>query len=556
MRAVDSCLHELFRTVAKNYPTAPAVCLWDRSLSYGDLDILSEKLAAMLQRMSIGPACIVPFVCEKSVLAPVIMLGILKAGAIMLPLDYTHPVARLTSIVQEANAAVVVCSSTLQHAAAQLAPQTLAIDFKTLEDEAYKIIQNSTTPSDGCYVISTSGSTGKPKMILVEHCNVATSITSHLQPLGVNACTRVLQIATFAFDASVAEVFFPLLAGGCICMPSDAERSDNIAAAIVRTSANFSFMTPSMARLLKPSKVPTLRTLALMGEAMTQDDAELWKDIRLINAYGPAEGAIISSCGDVDHGKANAFAHIGRPYGCAFFVTEQDDHNVLAPIGSPGELIIHGPSVAREYLNDLEKTAAAFISVPEWSKFFPSLQATQSDRFYKTGDLVAQNTDGSISYLGRKGLQVKIRGQRVDLSEIEHHLTILLGGTVSLAVETVDAHGDKSDGRLVAFLAETASEGLGDGSSNTLGCMLTDPQPGQAALLREGLQKVVAPYMVPDLYVRLQTLPLSPSGKTDRKRLRELGAALSKSELMAYSALRKGKEENLPKCDLPIVERH
>lgn len=136
VRAVESCLHELFRTVAKNYPTAPALCSWDRSLSYGDLDILSEKLAAMLQRMSIGPACIVPFVCEKSALAPVIMLGILKAGAIMLPLDITHPVARLTSIVQEANAAVVVCSSTLQHAAAQLAPQTLAIDFKTLEDEA------------------------------------------------------------------------------------------------------------------------------------------------------------------------------------------------------------------------------------------------------------------------------------------------------------------------------------------------------------------------------------------------------------------------------------
>lgn len=339
-------------------------------------------------------------------------------------------------------------------------------------------------------------------------------------------------------------------------MPSDAERSDNIAAAIVRTSANFSFMTPSIARLLKPSKVPTLRTLALIGEAMTRDDAELWKDIRLINAYGPAEGAIISSCGDVDHEKANAFANIGRPYGCAFFVTEQDDHNVLAPIGSPGELIIHGPSVAREYLNDLEKTAAAFISAPEWTKFFPSLQAAQSDRFYKTGDLVVQNTDGSISYLGRKGLQVKIRRQRVDLSEIEHHLTLLLGGTVSLAVETVDAYGDKSDGRLVAFLAETASEGLGDGSSNTLGCMLTDPEPGQAALLREGLQKVVALYMVPDLYVRLQTLPLSPSGKTDRKRLRELGAALSKSELMAYSALRKGKEENLPKCGLPIVERH
>ncbi|KAL8905370.1 MAG: hypothetical protein Q9207_002681 [Kuettlingeria erythrocarpa] len=246
---VDACMQDQIRDTAKRQPTAPAVCAWDGDLDHRQLDDLSDRLAALLHAQGIQAGVTVPFFCEKSAAAVILMLGILKAGGALLPLDVDHPAPRLVSILADVGSSTIVASSALSEKVRTKvsAQRTVTIDMERLRTlppgGPAQVV--AVQPSGTCYLAFTSGSTGTPKGIVISHANLASSVHHNRALFGMTAATRTLQFSNFIFDAVLYEVFMTLVTGGCICVPQEAERLNDITGAIQRTRTNCALLAPS-----------------------------------------------------------------------------------------------------------------------------------------------------------------------------------------------------------------------------------------------------------------------------------------------------------------------
>jgi non-ribosomal peptide synthetase component F/aryl carrier-like protein len=313
----------------------------------------------------------------------------------------------------------------------------------------------------------------------------------------------VLQFASYSFDASFLEILASLMVGATVCVPSEKERSNQLVSFINRSKTTFACITPTVASLIEPEDVPTLRTLSLCGEPMTVSHISTWSSkVRLVNAFGPSECCIGSAANSFVTEQSSPKC-IGKAVSCCYWVVHPRNHNRLARIGSIGELLIEGPILARHYLNEPEKTKAAFISNPEWAK------PGRGTRLYKTGDLVYQNPDGSFQYVGRKDTQAKIRGQRLEFGDIEQAFRDVVPETENVVAEIAQPDGQSP--RLVVFFS----------AKN-----ITHDDFDVSATQTKMAQKIPA-YMVPSAIVPLEQMPLMPSGKVDRKKIKALGASLS-----------------------------
>ena len=270
----------------------------------------------------------------------------------------------------------------------------------------------------------------------MEHEALSTSIHYHGAKLNLNNTSRVLQFVAFTFDISFSDIFATLSHGGCICIPSEFDRMNNLEHAINSLEVNHACLTAAVAKQLRPSELRHLKTLVIAGEAPTRDILTTWADkVCLINMYGPAECSIYCA-GKRDVHRNDCPENIGVGVGALLWITDIHDHDILAPVGAIGELLIEGPLLARCYLNDEAQTKAAFIEDPAWS-IEDGSRSSQRRRLYKTGDLVHYDSDGSIVYVGRKDKQVKVRGQRVELGEVEHQLRECLDLSSEVVVDMV-----------------------------------------------------------------------------------------------------------------------
>jgi len=532
---VDRCIHELFIEQANARPDAPAICAWDGETTYGELtyselDELSTKLAGHLVELGVGPEDMVPLCFEKSMWTVIAMLAVLKAGGAFAPLDPEHPRSRQEDILQQTKARVVLTSA--QHSTLWVGSDRTAVIVSeaSMQDLPSTAARSAARPSHAAYVIFTSGSTGVPKGVVMEHEAASTSCLGHGRAFGFSSHTRALQFASYIFDACITEIFTTLLYGGCICIPPEGRRNE-IAQAINCMNVNWAFLTPSVARLLDPGTVLPLTTLVLGGEQVSVTDWERWQGrVRTMNGYGPTECCVFcisftSTPQDWKSGvigKAVASASVG-------WVVDPDNHDKLAPLGSTGELLVEGPILARGYLNDAEKTADAFIYDPAWL-----LQGNDKHgrrgRLYKTGDLVRYQSDGSLVYVGRKDGQVKIRGQRVELGEIEYHLSECMPEARQVAVEVIAREKEKA---IVAAFVQ-----LDESTRNALLAVSKTARKDEAAAqvifqaeVDDKLAERLPSYMVPEVYFAVARLPMTTSGKTDRRRLREMGASFSVQQL-------------------------
>ncbi|KAL0783337.1 hypothetical protein CaCOL14_001243 [Colletotrichum acutatum] len=530
---------------ARSNPRAQAICAWDGDLSYSQLQLSSEILATHLASLGVGPEVVVPIIFEKSVYSIISILGVVMAGGAVVALDPSLPAARISMIIKDVNAKVVVSSivskskipSQIQRENRIVVDQSFLDRLSTARQSSLK--HNSSSPSNSLYLVYTSGSTGKPKGVVVTHEAFFSSAKGFTKAIHLDSLTcRVLQYSSFSFDISMLEIFASLMAGSCLCIPSEEDRMNNLASCISTMKVNWAMLTPSVASLIAPEEVPSLRVLCLVGEALPQVVADTWADhVKTINAYGPAECSAITIVSE-PRTKGVKSISLGKPPNCAVWIVREDGQ--LAPFGTVGEIVIEGPPVARGYLDDEEKTRAVFLDDPDFLRGV----VRRPMRCYRTGDLGRMNHDGTIDFLGRKDTQVKIHGQRVELGEIEHQLRQSLnsekiasspGTNWELIVELLRPVGGEHS-ILTAFIAPKTMSGTtfhGEGpliveESHSL--WTTIHRKFLTAI--EELASALPGYMIPRAVVPCSTLPLSPSGKVDRKILRIYGNALKLKHLL------------------------
>lgn len=521
----EACMHHLVEGRAREIPGSQAVCAWDGSLTYSQLDALSSIAARRLACLGIGPGVYVPFAFEKSKWAVVASLAILKAGGAFVPLNPRDPPARLTEILRNVNAVVIVTTeafvatfeSLVKHVeviSADTIHQRPIIEESSSDNEANGLNSShikTVSPKDPIFVLFTSGSTGKPKGMIHDHAAICTHAMTHGEAMGYHGA-RVLQFAAHTFDVAIIDIFTTLTFGGCVCIPSEDDRRNNIIEVINNMRVDFAILTPSFAGLLEPSEVPTLKTLAVGGEALPQDRIERWAEkARFIQIYGPAEVGI---CLTKVMSPSTAPEEVGRPLpNCSCWLVDPDDTDSLVPIGAVGEMIIAGPTLAHGYLNDNAKTELSFINAPTWAV----RMGLQFQRFYKTGDLLrydVDSLDGSYRFVGRKDAQIKLHGQRIEPGEVEYHLGRLPNVAVSMVTRPDEGC---FAGELVAVVQMQRSNSRSKVRDEPVS--LAPLQSLPIEMVREYLSKILPGYMVPTVCLVISSMPFVPSLKIDRRQV-------------------------------------
>lgn len=524
-------LHDLVQEQFRVHPDARAVQAWDGQLTYAELDQLSLRLAHHLVDLGVGPEIPVVMMLEKSVWAVVSQLAILRAGGIVVPVGFNHPTKRVLEIIQATGSKIMLTTSKdldtsgyaglITHVlpVGEALLDTLPSDgpTQTRKNQLDRLVG----PTNAAFIIFTSGSTGVPKGVVLEHHSLVSSLHAEKDVFAAppnGKAMRVLQFSAYTFDVSLAETFMPLISGGCVCVPSEDDRVSNLATAMESLGVNLAYLTPTVAGLLHPDKVPTLEALVLIGEALSPEVASPWVgQVRVFNAYGPAECTILATSSRQIVDAADAPSIGTGMAGSNLWVVNPADYHSLVPIGLPGELLIEGPLLARGYLGDELKTSEAFVSNPAWLGHF-DFGPSQRRRFYRTGDLVVQATDGSITYLGRRDTQIKLHGQRLEIGEIEHRAREALGTRAGACVVGVLTSRETGPSPTLAMAVEMSPTSTGPVAAPSL-LPLSDDLRWLLNQARNALSKVLPSYMVPQLYFPVDRIPTTDSGKLDRRRL-------------------------------------
>ncbi|KAH7381084.1 hypothetical protein BKA64DRAFT_685650 [Cadophora sp. MPI-SDFR-AT-0126] len=553
-------VHELFEDQVAAQPDSPAVCARDGEWTYSQLDEVSEKFARVLRSLSVGPGTYVPLLFEKSGFAIIAMLAILKAGGASVALDPSHPPERLQNLIGGMGECTIICSRKNHLLATGMAHRALVLDCNTLRELSQRpslprLSKESHSFADRtAFVLFTSGSTGMPKGILIPHRSFSSSIRGHSQVLRFTTGpgSRNFQFTAYTSDVSIGEIFTSLAVGSCICVPSEWDRKNNLAGAMRDFKVNWAFFTPSVATLISPSDVPLLRTLVFGGETASPENIQTWAPaLHLINSFGPAECSIWTHCIPRPVMLDDFGSNIGYGVGCATWITDPTDYHRLLPIGAIGEMLVEGPNIANGYLNDPVKTSDTFVHDPMW---MPA--SRKSMRLYRSGDLARYLPNGMVQFLGRRDHQVKLRGLRVELGEIEHQIRKLLPDDMLVAVDIVSPYPAGSARVLAAFIAPMEQLSAERKSDNDPATVDPEKQKVLSLLLSEtsnrlsgvvqgmeiALGRVLPSHMVPAAFVPLREMPLTASAKTDRKVLKLLASMVSAEELSRLSAVTKTKQ--------------
>ncbi|OBT64153.1 Nonribosomal Peptide Synthase (NRPS) [Pseudogymnoascus sp. 23342-1-I1] len=527
-KPMEACIHDMVSERARENPSALAVNAWDGNLTYRQLEDLSTNLAYQLSEDGVS-GTIVPLLFEKSMFMPVAALAVMKAGGACMAMDIKQPRERLTAIAAQANSPVILSSRINESLAFQVSAgikEVVTVGSNQSHPAPFSLPPVS--PAGILYVVLTSGTTGTPKGVLITHRNFCSAITYQQKILGCSNTSRVLDLASYAFDVAWSNMLHTFTAGGTLCIPSQTELENDLPRCLEKYDVTYADMTPSVARIVSRTALSRLNTLILGGETVLPSDAYLaGENTRVFNAYGPSECTPTATLSD-----ATADC-IGHGAGVCIWVVEPDNPELLAPIGSIGELYLEGPLVGEGYLNDPEKTATVFVDDPVWLvRGIPgqSDRTGRRGRLYRTGDLVKYKEDGSLVILGRKDTQVKIRGQRVELGEVEQHvldaaLPLLFAeginaDEIQVIAETIRPEG-ANNAILLAFisLGNAEERNMTEESHSTAIRRVTD-------VLADRLTEVVPIYMVPTAFVPIYKLPIMTSGKTDRRQLRAIGEAV------------------------------
>ncbi len=502
----DLGIHQLFEAQVERTPDAIALVFGDRQLTYRELNCRANQLAHTLRKSGVGPEVPVGVCLERSLEVVISLLGVLKAGGVYLPLDPAYPKQRIGFMLEDSKAPVLVTQNGLIQGLPEHRARVICLDsdVEAITGQSGENPTSASQPENLAYIIYTSGSTGQPKGVLVSHGSIAEHCRDAERYYELQPTDRVLQFASMSFDLSLEQILPTLIVGArLVVVGKEVWR----AAEFHSKAAEFGLTVVDLPTAywqelvqewaVEPEQVLSTqyRLFLVGGDTMLPEVLNLWqqtplRSVRLINAYGPTEATITATAfetaSQVEETSRPHRVPIGRPLANREIYI-LDRHCNPVPIGVPGELHIGGRSLARGYLNRPDLTADKFIPDP-----FSNVAGA---RMYKTGDLARHLPDGNIEYIGRTDHQVKIRGFRIELGEIE----AVLAQHPSVRQAVVSTHqGVPGEKRLVAYV-------VGDrGHAPT------------ASDLRSFLKDKVPEYMVPSVFMLLDSLPTMPNGKADR----------------------------------------
>lgn len=466
-------IHQRFEQVTQEAPDAIAVVHEGRLVTYAELNARSGQFAAWLNRTHhIRPGDYVGVKLEKSEWIIVVILGILKAGAAYIPLDTAYPEERISYIMNQSGARLVIDDAALAQ-------------FRGVQaDYSGENVSSRVSPSSPAYVIYTSGSTGKPKGVIIKHNGVINLNNLFLHDFKIDAGDHIMQFANFTFDASVFEMFMALLNGASLYILPDHTRKDSsrFLQFVNENKISVTILPPAYLLNIDDSGLSTLRLLITGGAPTYPELVKKWMDkVTYVNAYGPTEASVCVTCARITDPSRIT---IGGPNpNTSIYILNQ--HRQLQPVGIAGELCIGGDGLAIGYLANPELTEKSFIPNP----YMPG------EKIYRTGDLARWLPDGSIEFIGRNDNQVKVSGYRIELGEIENQL--LTHPDIREAVAIV--RGEKENKSICAYYVSGKEHDQEE--------------------LRMHLAKTLPGYMIPSYFLQIEKIPLTSHGKLDKKAL-------------------------------------
>ena len=525
----EQCMHIAIKMQAEERPKAEAVCAWDGSFSYEEVIAVSSRLATHLHELGARPNMVIPIAFEKSKWATISMIAVSMSGAAFVLLDTAHyDRERILSLSIDVDAEIVIASPTYAPYYDQQWKKVVTLSSEFLQTlPAHPSLPEHLYHHENYFcVLFTSGSTGKPKAMVHSHGGLYASYKGLGSAIVINPESRVFQFASHAFDPAIMDTFATLMHGGCVCIPSEKERIDDFYSAFGRLQANWVHVTPSLGRSLNPDKLPGIKNILLGGEPLMQTELNVWSErAHLMSSYGPAESSLCIT-GALKEGVRSP-PNLGLPVACRGWVVDISDYTKLAPIGMIGHLIIEGPVNAICYINDPEKTAAGFISPQH--VWMPEVASPVNQRMYRTGDLVRYTPDGTVEFVERRDTQIKLRGQRIELSEVEFHLKEALKQS-GYEAESIVAKitPSESNSLLAAFIEspELATKSQ-EKEHDSIGQLL--------ALVTMHMKAKLVAYKIPTVLIPVSTIPRTPSRKIDRKELLKMVSKLSEKDIAYYT---------------------
>jgi amino acid adenylation domain-containing protein len=510
----DLLLHQLIEQQAARTPDAIAVAFGDASLSYRELDARAGRLALRLRALGVRPDSLVGVCLDRSLDLPVALLAVLKSGAAYLPIDPTYPRDRVDFMLEDAGAPVLIVDPRRRpELASARAEHVITADVEGVE--TLPLAPAETSPEHLAYVIYTSGSTGRPKGVMIPHRAIVNHMLWMARTYPLGADRALLHKTPISFDASVWEIWLPLMSGARLVVAEPDGHRDGayLTRAVIAHGITDLQLVPSMAEilLLEPDleRASSLGRVFLGGEALSRSlverlRARLAASVEIVNLYGPTECTVQSVVWSAEREPSGSMEPIGRPIdNVAAYVL--DPQLGRLPAGVAGELFLGGACVARGYLGRPDLTAERFLPSP----------FAEGDRLYKTGDLCRFREDGVLEYVGRADHQVKLRGFRIELGEIESVLALQPAVREAVVVVREDTG---PDGELPRDGSRSAPHAPA-GDRRLVAYLVPRDLPPTAVDLRAFLAERLPEYMIPAAYVVLDAMPLSPSGKVDRRAL-------------------------------------
>ncbi|WP_160672477.1 non-ribosomal peptide synthetase [Clostridium sp. C8-1-8] len=501
----DKTINMLFEEQVEKTPNKTALVFQEKKLTYRELNERSNKLARTLKHKGVGPETIVAIMVEPSIEMIVGIMAVLKAEGAYLPIDTKYPKDRIKYMLQNSGARLLLTTKNLMdiesHGAYILQEdvkesfnykgEIIFLEEEHLYVESPENLDIAYNSKNLAYVIYTSGTTGKPKGVMLNHIGISNLKVVYEKDMNISDEDKIIQFASFAFDASVWEITMALLNGAELhLLPKEIIDSYiSFRDYLNHNEITVATLPPAYLTNIDSKEIKTLRLLITAGSAISESLLCKWKDkVHYINAYGPTETTICSTIWHYnDEASDNLSVPIGKPIN-NYSIYILDKNNSLLPIGVVGELCVSGEGLARGYLNREELTKEKFIDNP----FEPG------EKMYKTGDLARWLPDGNLEFMGRIDDQVKIRGFRIELGEIESQL---------LKEESI---------KEVVVIDREDKEG-----SKYLCAYFVSDKDIKAAELKEYLLSKLPAYMIPSYFIKLEKLPLTSNGKIDKKALPE-----------------------------------